>query len=80
LFYFNITSVDKSFHFTQILILSLCFYYFQACISTDNVETGDQQEEDQYQACVPTPNVDTPAKQEEKPGDCKLEVNESVTN
>jgi hypothetical protein len=37
----------------------------KACISTDNVETGDQQENYQYQACVPTPNVDTRAKLED---------------
>ena len=51
--------------YKKILILYLCFCYFKACISTDNVKTGDQQEGGQYQKCVPTPNVDARAKLED---------------
>jgi hypothetical protein len=63
-FCFNIIFVDLS-ALQKILILYLCFCYFQACISTDNIKTGDQHEDGQYQKCVPTPSVDARAKLED---------------
>ena len=61
----NIMSVDKSFHFIQILIIFLWFCYFQACISTANVDTGAKLEDGHFQACISTPNVETGAKLED---------------
>ena len=43
------------------------FLLFQACICTDNVRAGDQQEDGQFQACITTANVNTGAKLEENP-------------